>query len=174
MSVKYYDWTAYHANMRGNKVAIIDLDTRNELTYAQLDQRAERLAAWLQSQGVTKGDRVALLTPNCPEVFEAEFACAKIGAICIPLNWRLTVPELEYILNDSTPKVLIFDQTFSEQAVALQDLCSFAHTLEVAIENASSSYELALSGADEKCEAIECTHDDVATVSYTHLRAHET
>ena len=119
MSVKYYDWTAYHANMRGNKVAIIDLDTRNELTYAQLDQRAERLAAWLQSQGVTKGDRVALLTPNCPEVFEAEFACAKIGAICIPLNWRLTVPELEYILNDSTPKVLIFDQTFSEQAVCV-------------------------------------------------------
>ena len=146
MSVKYYDWTAYHSNMRGNKVAIIDLDTRNELTYSQLDQRAERLAAWLQSQGVTKGDRVALLTPNCPEVFEAEFACAKIGAICIPLNWRLTVPELEYILNDSTPKVLIFDQTFSEQAAALQDLCSFAHTLEVAMENAGSSYELALAG----------------------------
>ena len=94
MSVKYYDWTAYHANMRGDKVAIIDLDTNNEVTYAQLDERAERLASWLQAQGVTKGDRVALLTPNCPEVFEAEFACAKIGAICIPLNWRLTVPEL--------------------------------------------------------------------------------
>jgi len=167
MSVKYYDWTAYHANMRGNKVAIIDLDTQNELTYAQLDQRAERLAAWLQSQGVIKGDRVALLTPNCPEVFEAEFACAKIGAICIPLNWRLTVPELEYILNDSTPKVLIFDKSFSEQAAALKALGSFAYDLEVEMQNARSSYELALAGADEKCQSIECTHDDTAMIMYT-------
>ena len=61
---------------------------------------------------------------------------------------------------------LRFDQTFSEQAAALQDLCSFAHTLEVAMENAGSSYELALAGADEKCQAIECTHDDVIVRLY--------
>jgi fatty-acyl-CoA synthase len=167
MSVKYYDWTAYHANMRGNKVAIIDLDTNNELTYARLDQRAERLAAWLQAQGIVKGDRVALLMPNCPEVFEAEFACAKIGAICIPLNWRLTVPELEYILKDSTPKVFIFDQIFAAQAASLNELCSFSHSLELEIENANSSYERALSGAPEKCTSVDCIHDDVAMIMYT-------
>ena len=107
MGTKYYDWTAYHAGVRGNKVAIVDLDTAEEVTYAVLDDRAARLAQWLQNHGVAKGDRVTLLTPNCPEVFEAQFACSKIGAICIPLNWRLTVPELEYILGDAAPKVLI-------------------------------------------------------------------
>ena len=103
MSVKHYDWTAYHAGVRGSKVAIVDLDTQEEVTYGTLDDRANRLGEWMQSKGVVKGDRVAVLTPNCPEVFEVEFACSKVGAICIPLNWRLTVPELQYILGDSTP-----------------------------------------------------------------------
>ena len=98
MAVKHYDWTAHHAGVRGDKVAIIDLDTGSELSYGELDERAGKLASWMQSQGFVKGDRVAILAANCPEIFEATFACAKIGAICLPLNWRLTVPELEYIL----------------------------------------------------------------------------
>ena len=64
MSTKYYDWSAYHASMRGDKVAIVDLDTQEEVTYGALEDRASRLAEWLQSQGVIKGDRVTLLTPN--------------------------------------------------------------------------------------------------------------
>ena len=84
MSVKHYDWTAYHAGVRGSKVAIVDLDTQEEVTYGTLDDRANRLGEWMQSKGVVKGDRVAVLTPNCPEVFEVEFACSKVGAICIP------------------------------------------------------------------------------------------
>tara|TARA_A100001011_G_C13906129_1_gene673114 strand:+ start:509 stop:679 length:171 start_codon:yes stop_codon:yes gene_type:complete len=51
MSTKYYDWTAYHASMRGDKVAIVDLDTQEEVTYGALEDRASRLAEWLQSQG---------------------------------------------------------------------------------------------------------------------------
>ncbi|MEC9133167.1 MAG: class I adenylate-forming enzyme family protein, partial [Pseudomonadota bacterium] len=74
MSVKHYDWVAHHANMRGDKVAIVDLDTGTELTYAELDQRASKLAAWMQSKGMAKGDRVAILAPNCPEIFETAFA----------------------------------------------------------------------------------------------------
>ena len=79
MSVKHYDWTAHHAGMRGDKVAIVDLDTGVELTYAELDKRASQLAAWMQSKGMAKGDRVAILAPNCPEIFETAFACQ---------NWR--------------------------------------------------------------------------------------
>ena len=112
MAVKHYDWTAHHAGVRGDKVAIVDLDTGHELSYGELDERASKLASWMQSQGFVKGDRVAILAANCPEIFEAAFACAKIGAICLPLNWRLTVPELEYILKDSAPKLLISDVKF--------------------------------------------------------------
>jgi len=55
MSVKYYDWAAYHADVRGDKVAIVDLDTQEQVTYRDLDDRANRLASWLQENGVAKG-----------------------------------------------------------------------------------------------------------------------
>ena len=51
MSVKHYDWTAYHAGVRGSKVAIVDLDTQEEVTYGTLDDRANRLGEWMQSKG---------------------------------------------------------------------------------------------------------------------------
>jgi fatty-acyl-CoA synthase len=167
MSVKYYDWAAYHADVRGDKVAIVDLDTQEQVTYRDLDDRANRLASWLQKSGVAKGDRVAVLTPNCPEVFEAAFACSKIGAICIPLNWRLTVPELEYILGDSTPQVLIFDQKFVEAAEQLIGLCHIPSSLLLDSEDAACGYKQALAGAAGEFQVVECTHDDVAMIMYT-------
>ena len=112
MSVKHYDWSAYHAYVRPDKIAIRDVSAKQTLTYKELDERASLLANWLQKVGIQKGDRVAILSQNCAEFFELEFACAKVGAIELPLNWRLTKPELEYILNDSTPKVLIYDESF--------------------------------------------------------------
>ena len=167
MGTKYYDWTAYHAGVHGNKVAIVDLDTAEEVTYAVLDDRAARLAQWLQAQGVAKGDRVTLLTPNCPEVFEAQFACSKIGAICIPLNWRLTVPELEYILGDAAPKVLIYDAKFADAAEQLINLCSLPTHLRLDSEDAACAYKQAQVAMDGNYQAVECTHDDVAMIMYT-------
>ena len=101
MPMKYYDWTTHHAYSQPDKVAIVDLHTGREFSYAALDERAARLADWLQKQGVVKGDRIAVLALNCPEFMELEFACSKIGAVALPVNWRLTVPELEYILCQS-------------------------------------------------------------------------
>ncbi|MBT7335582.1 MAG: long-chain fatty acid--CoA ligase [Gammaproteobacteria bacterium] len=167
MSVKYYDWTAHHAYTRGDKVAITDLDRDQSLTYAQLDGRASRLASWLQSVDVGKGDRVAILAPNCAEIFEASFGCAKIGAICVPLNWRLTVPELDYILNDSSPQVLIYDEKFSDQAEQLVDRCAIPAKLMIDPEDAASNYENALAAASKQYSAVTCTHDDVAMIMYT-------
>ena len=119
-TVKYYDWSYHQARTRPNKVAVKEVSTGRETTYGQLEERSCRLASWLQNKGVKKGDRVAILIHNCTEVFELEFACAKIGAIELPLNWRLTKPELEYILNDSSPKVLIYGSNFADTAKALK------------------------------------------------------
>ena len=102
MPVPYYDWTEHNANIRPDKVAILDSDNQQTLTYKQLNTRANQLGSWLNANGIKKGDRVAILMPNCPEFFEAQFACSKIGAICLPLNWRLTAPELDYILNSAS------------------------------------------------------------------------
>ena len=167
MKVKHYDWTAHHAGARGDKVAIVDLDTGSETTYAELDQRASRLAAWMQSQGMVKGDRVAILAPNCPEIFETAFACAKIGVICLPLNWRLTVPELEYILQDSSPKLLINDVKFAKESDALVRLCKTPMQLQLDVADANSSYALKVANSDGDYQAVACNHDDVAMIMYT-------
>ena len=167
MSVKHYDWSAYHAYVRPNKIAIRDLSSNQLLTYKELDDRACLLANWLQKAGVGKGDRVAILSQNCAEFFELEFACAKIGAIELPLNWRLTKPELEYILNDSTPKVLIYDHSFSEISTELTKDCNVSAFLEIDKENMDSQYESALKESNHTYEKPEIDQEDLIMIMYT-------
>ncbi len=167
MPIKHYDWSAYHANVRPHKVAIKDLSAKKELTFLDLDRRANKLAAWLQGQGVAKGDRVAILSQNCPEFFELEFACAKIGAVELPLNWRLTKPELEYILCDSEPSVLIYDETFSVVSTALLIDCGIQSSLEINQNDISNQYEMALSSAHDAPTIVECYQEDLIMIMYT-------
>ena len=158
----YYDWIAHHAYRRPGQLAIDDLQTGRSLTYAELHRRTDRLAAWLAAQGIGKGDRVALLAPNCAEYFELQFACGRLGAIMLPLNWRLTVPELAYILGDSTPKLLIHDKSFAQQARALS-----ASLLEIDPETPTSAYERAMASGAPVRPPVPLTHDDIGMVMYT-------
>ena len=167
MTVNYYDWSAYHANVRPNKIAIRDLSINKELTYSELDIRSNKLAEWLQKNGVGKGDRVAILSHNCAEFFELEFACAKIGAVELPLNWRLTKPELEYILNDSTPTILIYDSAFLDISLELQRDCQIKESLQIDNEDSSSQYESALKESNGNYEGVPTTHDDLIMIMYT-------
>ncbi len=166
MAIKHYDWSAYHANVRPNKIAIRDLSHNTTLTYKELDARANSLAEWLQTKGVNKGDRVAILAQNCPEFFELEFACAKIGAIELPLNWRLTKPELEYILNDSTPQVLIYDSMFMDVSIDLLKDCNISESLQVE-SGKESQYEDALQGSLGNFNEVESTQEDLIMIMYT-------
>ncbi len=167
MTVNHYDWSAYHANVRPNKIAIRDLSINKELTYSELDIRSNKLAEWLQKNGVGKGDRIAILSHNCAEFFELEFACAKIGAIELPLNWRLTKPELEYILNDSTPTVLIYDSAFLDISLELQKDCQIKGSLQIDNEDPLSQYESALRESNGNYEEVPTTHDDLIMIMYT-------
>ncbi len=172
MDVKHYDWTAYHASIRPNKKAIVDLDTGAETTYGELNDRAARFASYLQVNKVKRGDRVAMLMQNSPQFFEIEFGCAKIGAICLPLNWRLTVNELEYILNDSTPEILIYDSIFAKEATELVSRCGINRGLKNCDANAEKasqtpSYAEAMQNATTNYEPAVCTHDDIAMIMYT-------
>ena len=167
MTVNHYDWSAYHANVRPNKIAIRDLSINKELTYSELDIRSNKLAEWLQKNRVGKGDRVAILSHNCAEFFELEFACAKIGAIELPLNWRLTKPELEYILNDSTPTVLIYDSAFLDISLELQKDCQIKGSLQIDNEDPLSQYESALRESNGNYKEVPTTHDDLIMIMYT-------
>lgn len=102
------DWFARKASLAPGRTAIIDGETGEAWTYAAMNERAKRLAGYMSSIGIGLGDRVALLAPNHIGYFDALFACMKLGAMLVPLNWRLSQAELDWIVQDSGPKMLLF------------------------------------------------------------------
>lgn len=96
------------------KIAIQEESGRS-WTYSELHTLSNAYAHKLRELGVRKGDRVGILLYNCLEYFGLYFAAAKIGAVAVRLNFRLTSAELEYALNDSQTKVLCFHSNLSEQ-----------------------------------------------------------
>jgi fatty-acyl-CoA synthase len=104
------------ARLTPNREALYEWDTGQRYTYAQLNGRANQAANWLCSYGVGLGDRVSILAHNSVAYLDLFYGCAKIGAIFTPLNWRLAVPELVYIVNNCTPKFLLVGPEFTEIA----------------------------------------------------------
>ncbi len=165
MATRAYDWIAHYARTTPQQLAVVDLHEHRPLTYRAFDERCDRLAGWLRSAGVGRGDRAAILAQNCSDVFELQFACGRLGAIFVPLNWRLTVPELSFILGDATPRVLIHDPEFAESAQALARVVEGMRLLTRG--GAASDYERALAGADPLPAHEPVTLDDVSTIMYT-------
>lgn len=102
------DISAKRAAISPTSVAFEDGITGRTLTYRDLEARAGKAAALLASSGVSEGERVAVLCRNRIEFFELMFACAKIGAIFVPLNWRMPPVELDQILTDCMPALLFY------------------------------------------------------------------
>ena len=104
MPVRYYDWIAHFGRRTPDKAAVVDLASGRRFTYAQFDARISRLAGHLRDRlGIARGDRVAVLALNTTDTLEVQFACGRLGAVFLPLNTRLTVPELQYIVGDAAP-----------------------------------------------------------------------
>jgi fatty-acyl-CoA synthase len=112
-------WSRDRARTTPHRVAI---EFRGAVTtYAELDERSDRLAAGLLAAGVRPGDRVATLTGTSPEHVVGFFACAKAGLVLLPLNWRLTPAELSYQLEDAEPAVLLAAAEHAETAASLHE-----------------------------------------------------
>ncbi len=106
-----------------DKLAIIDAGKTPalELTYRQMNERANRLAHWLRDvAGVQKGDRVAILARDGVEHLDLFYACAKLGAIHTPFNWRLHWRELLGLIELTTPKALLFSDDFKPAVEQIQ------------------------------------------------------
>jgi O-succinylbenzoate-CoA ligase len=88
---------------------VVEVERERRFTFAGVNARANRTANALRALGVAPGDRVALLMMNGVEFTESFFAIAKIGAVVVPLNWRLVADELAFILGDSGATVLVYD-----------------------------------------------------------------
>jgi long-chain acyl-CoA synthetase len=97
-----------HARDRPDLVAVIEGDL--SLTYRQLDERVNRLAAVLRSKGVTRGDRILWLGQNSFRVLETLLAGARVGAIVCPANWRWSAGEIAFALDDFDPKIVFWQE----------------------------------------------------------------
>jgi fatty-acyl-CoA synthase len=92
------------------------------LSYADFNARIEQAARALKSElGVNRGDRVAILSLNRPDYLVLLYACTRLGAMLVPLNWRLAVPEQLFILSDSAAKVLVLERSFDALLPALAE-----------------------------------------------------
>ncbi|MCP4694608.1 MAG: long-chain fatty acid--CoA ligase [Desulfobacterales bacterium] len=105
-------WVKRWSELNPEKTAVFFEGER--ISYLELSKRVDQAGCWLQSVGIEKGDRVAVLLPNRPEFIELYLACSRLGAIFSPINFRLTAPELEYILGNLKPGLLVFDHEYSE------------------------------------------------------------
>jgi acyl-CoA synthetase (AMP-forming)/AMP-acid ligase II len=155
------------AKQSPDKAAIIYADTRR--TYREFNTRANRLAAQLRKSGIKKGDRVAILQRNCPELLETMFATFKCGAVTVPMNARLHPREAAYILQDSGSRAVIFTDEFSKglgsirnELTDLNVLICVGHAPEWAID-----YEAFLAAGSPIDNDEDCAPDDLAWLFYT-------
>jgi acyl-CoA synthetase (AMP-forming)/AMP-acid ligase II len=103
------------------------IDSRAEVTYWQLHEDANRVGNGLLAAGVVRGDFVGLLFRNCIDYFRAYFACARIGAVALPMNPTLTRVELSYLISETKPVILIAQGDYGEVA---GDLCETEDSLQ--------------------------------------------
>jgi acyl-CoA synthetase (AMP-forming)/AMP-acid ligase II len=113
-----FDAVATHARLQPQKLAV--RDSRRSLSYAQLHDRASRLAQALGDLGLQKGDRVALLAYNCAEWMELYAALAGAGLVAVPINFRLTPDEMAYIVHHSQARCAIVQHTLLAQLEAVR------------------------------------------------------
>jgi acyl-CoA synthetase (AMP-forming)/AMP-acid ligase II len=107
-----------NASMLPEGIGIVFNDKKT--SWAQLNERVDRLAAYLKNMGIKKGDKVSSLFFNCDQFVEIFFAIAKIGAISVPLNFRLVGRELEYIISNSESKLLFFGGEFKDVIASIR------------------------------------------------------
>lgn len=145
------DAVAAHARMQPNKIGA--RDSRRALSFAQWHERASRLANGLLGLGLMKGDRVALLAYNCVEWMELYAALARAGLVAVPINFRLTAPEIAYIAAHCEARAFIaqhdlidrVDAIRSELAIEPQAFICIRHDAPVA--PGWQDYEALIAGA---------------------------
>ncbi len=166
------DFLRRAAKLYPGQEAVVDGDKR--FTYAEFDERVNRLANALRASGVAKGDRVAILSPNSHRFLETFYGTAAIGAVIVPINYRLIASDFEYIVNHSGAKAFIVDSDLTGVVDGLraqiptveQFIVSRVGDAEVA--DGWTDYE-ALLAASSASPLPDCglQESDLASINYT-------
>jgi fatty-acyl-CoA synthase len=156
------DWIRRHAAEDGDRLAVADDERR--LSYREFESRIAQLAGWLEAAGIERGDRVAVLVGNCAPNLETVFATARIGAIVLPINTRLSPIEVCFLLDDSRAKGLVHEPHFRELADAA---CQRARNPPRVRLEVGPAYEAALADASPRIQVEPVLADDPMILMYT-------
>ncbi len=163
------DWLSYHAQHHSQREALVVDDQR--WNYGELDDRCNRMANVLGARGVGKGDRVALLLLNGNAFIETLFACAKLGAIAVPINFRLSPAEVGFILDDCGAQVLVYHTCLAPRVEPIRQTTALVHGLYVGGDGTpmagDEDYETTLAHVDTPLPAVPVTPDDPHLIMYT-------
>ncbi len=142
-------------------LTFVDGDQATTQSYAELDRRSSQTANVLLDTGVGRGQRVAILAPNGPVFFELGFAASKIGAALVGLNWRLAPPEIEAILADAEPAVLVvdpdLDHLVTDQVRATEGLVVYS----------TGEWERRVDAAVAQLPAVDVDPEEIVFILYT-------
>ena len=161
------DFARRTRRLHGDREAVVDGDLR--LSYAQFFDRCDRWSAALQGLGVQPGDRVATIAPNTHAQLASFYAVPQIGAVLVPINYRLSADDFTYILNHSGASVLCVDRDYLDTVDGIRDqLPGIKHF--VAFEDARDGwldYEAAITAGDPDFTRPEIGERDLLTINYT-------
>lgn len=158
------DWLKRWSQYSPQGVALKDGESGREVRYADFFQEALRGAEALRDLGVSRGDRVAVLSPNELEYVFLFFAAQRLGAILVPVNYRLTPREVEHILVDSSPKVLVYHPEFQDLVDQISTESSPSRVLPLF---GTGSYVSLAAGATGAETPFAAEPSDAAMIIYT-------
>jgi len=161
------------AEISPQREAFVEFERGRRFTFHSLNARANRVANALLGMGVAPGDRVAVLLKNSIEFVETYFAVAKIGAVLVPVNWRLVAAEIGYILDDSGSGTLVFDSDFDATVADIQNTGAAVENW-LRRDNAATSttpaahdYDTVVAAADDAEPPIGAWEEDNLFIMYT-------
>ncbi|MEH6904796.1 long-chain-fatty-acid--CoA ligase [Neobacillus drentensis] len=131
------DWKRRAVKYYPNKIAVIDGD--KEFTYQEFSKRADQLSAALRQAGIGQGDHVAVMLPNTHYMLECFYGICQLGAVMVPLNYRLSAGDLEYIIRHSDAKMLIVDEEFCRPIEQIVENLSFDEIIIVSVPGENTS-----------------------------------
>jgi len=167
MSINIGAFLAKRAMMNPDTEALVCEEVRR--TFSECNSRANKFAHAVQKLGVGSGDRVALLALNEPEYLDMFFGLGKIGAILVPINYRLAGPEIQYILRDSESSVLVFGKEYVEIIDSIRNDIPAKEFIAITDDPPAwaQSYESVIKDEPESEPDISGGDDDVLSILYT-------
>jgi fatty-acyl-CoA synthase len=136
-------------------------------TYKESNAQINQLCNYMKNLPVYPGDRIALLCKNRYQFPIAMFAAAKLGAATVPLNWRLTAPELEFILNNSGAVLMVYDEAFADTVEQLRSKTQLEHFIRVGGSGPDIEFDQTLAGQPDHDPDLVSGGDDTAVIMYT-------